>query len=83
MHDACTSSNSLLEFRLGSIRPSGLKDIMIQTLAEWHMKDRAKGLPPLSELNQRPSKQGIQITVQHLVLQDRTRPISGMVQANF
>ena len=66
MRDACTSSNSLLEFRLGSIRPSGLKDIMIQTLAEWHMKDRAKGLPPLSELNQRPSKQGIQITVQHL-----------------
>ena len=47
MRDACTSSNSLLEFRLGSIRPSGLKDIMIQTLAEWHMKDRAKGLPPL------------------------------------
>ena len=31
------------------------------------MKDRGKGPPPpLSELNRRPSEQGIQITVQHL-----------------
>ena len=39
----------------------------VQTLAERHMKDRGKGPPPpLSELNRRPSEQGIQITVQHL-----------------
>jgi hypothetical protein len=57
---------------------------MIQTLPERHMKERASpfGTEPATIRTKHPDHSATNI-LNDIVSQDRTRSISGMVQANF